>query len=167
MLPDTDNKSLDTIDKLIIEKTQSGLPITSKPYHAIAEELDLEPDEVMQRIKNLCNLEVIRRIGVVPNHYKLGYKANGMTVWDVPDEKINELGNKIGALNFVSHCYHRPRYLPDWPYNLYAMVHAHDKETTDKYINEIAALLGDADRQHTVLYSTRILKKSGMRIGKT
>ncbi len=167
MLPDTDNKSLDTIDKLIIEKTQSGLPITSKPYHAIAEELDLEPDEVMQRIKNLCNLEVIRRIGVVPNHYKLGYKANGMTVWDVPDEKINELGNKIGALNFVSHCYHRPRYLPDWPYNLYAMVHAHDKETTDKYINEIATLLGDADRQHTVLYSTRILKKSGMRIGKT
>ncbi len=167
MLPDTDNKSLDTIDKLIIEKTQSGLPITSKPYHAIAEELDLEPDEVMQRIKNLCNLEVIRRIGVVPNHYKLGYKANGMTVWDVPDEKINDLGNIIGALNFVSHCYHRPRYLPDWPYNLYAMVHAHDKETTDKYINEIAALLGDADRQHTVLYSTRILKKSGMRIGKT
>ncbi len=166
-MPNTDNKSLDTIDKLIIEKTQSGLPITSKPYHAIAEELDLEPDEVMQRIKNLCDQEVIRRIGVVPNHYKLGYKANGMTVWDVPDEEINELGNKIGALNFVSHCYHRPRYLPDWPYNLYAMVHAHDKETTDNYINEIAALLGDADRQHTVLYSTRILKKSGMRIGKT
>jgi siroheme decarboxylase len=167
LLLDSDNTSLDMIDRLIIEKTQSGLPITSKPYHAIAEQLKLDPEVVIKKIKKLCEQEVIRRIGVVPNHYKLGYKANGMTVWDVPDDRITELGNKIGSLDFVTHCYHRPRHLPDWPYNLYAMVHAHDKKTTSKYIDEIAEILGDADRQHTVLYSTRILKKSGMRIGNT
>jgi siroheme decarboxylase len=157
--------TLDQTDRKIIEATQAGLPVTLKPYHTIAEQLDLEPELVMQRIRHLLEQGVIRRIGVVPNHYRLGYRANGMTVWDVPDEKINEFGNKIGALDFVSHCYHRPRHLPNWPYNLFAMVHAHDRKTTDKYIDEISDILGDASRQHTVLYSTRILKKTGMRIG--
>ncbi len=163
----SDNTTLDQIDRRIIEATQAGFPITARPYHVIAEQLELEPKLVIERIGKLLEQGIIRRIGVVPNHYRLGYRANGMTVWDVPDEKINELGNKIGALDFVSHCYHRPRHLPDWPYNLFAMVHGYDKQTTDNYINEIAAILGAANRQHTVLYSTRILKKTGMRIGNT
>lgn len=163
-MPSINNTALDKIDRLIIEATQAGLPVTPKPYHTIAVRLDLEPEFVMQRIRDFLEQGIIRRIGVVPNHYRLGYRANGMTVWDVPDERINEFGNKIGALDFVSHCYHRPRHLPDWPYNLFAMVHAHDRETTDKYINTISDILGDANRQHTVLYSTRILKKTGMRI---
>lgn len=166
-MPNSNNNNtiLDQTDRKIIEATQSGLPITLKPYHAIATQLELDPELVMQRIRCLQEQGIIRRIGVVPNHYKLGYRANGMTVWDVTDEKIKEFGNRIGALDFVSHCYHRPRHLPDWPYNLFAMVHAHDRTTTDKYISEIADILGDANRQHTVLYSTRILKKTGMRIG--
>ncbi len=166
-MPDTIKPVLDQTDRMIIEATQAGLPVTPRPYHAIAKQLDLEPELVMQRIRDLQKYGIIRRIGVVPNHYRLGYRANGMTVWDVPDEKINEFGNKIGSLDFVSHCYHRPRHLPDWPYNLFAMVHAHDRKTTDKYINAIADILGDDNRQHTVLYSTRILKKTGMRIGNT
>ena len=164
-MPSINNTALDQVDRKIIEATQAGLPVTLKPYHTIAAQLDLDPELVMQRIRSLLEQGIIRRIGVVPNHYRLGYRANGMTVWDVPDERINEFGNKIGALDFVSHCYHRPRHLPDWPYNLFAMVHAHDRETTDKYIDEISDILGDANRQHTVLYSTRILKKTGMRIG--
>ncbi len=163
----SDNKNLDKVDRRIIEATQAGLPVTSRPYHSIAEQLALEPELVMQRMSKLLEQGIIRRIGVVPNHYRLGYRANGMTVWDVPDEKIKELGNKIGALGFVSHCYHRPRHMPYWPYNLFAMVHGHYKNTTDKYVYEIADILGDANRQHTVLYSTRILKKTGMRIGNT
>jgi len=161
----TNNIVLDKTDRKIIEATQSGLPITLKPYHAIATQLGLDPELVMQRIRSFQEQGIIRRIGIVPNHYRLGYRANGMTVWNVPDEKINEFGHKIGALDFVSHCYHRPRHLPDWPYNLFAMVHAHDRTTTDKYISEIADILGDANLQHSVLYSTRILKKTGMRIG--
>ncbi len=163
----SDKTTLDQIDRKIIEATQAGFPITAKPYHSIAQLLELEPDLVIERIGKLLEQGIIRRIGVVPNHYRLGYRSNGMTVWDVPDEKINELGKKVGGLDFVSHCYHRPRHLPDWPYNLFAMVHGRDQQTTDNYVSEIADILGDANRQHTVLYSTRILKKTGMRIGNT
>jgi siroheme decarboxylase len=164
---DNNNSDMDETDRRIIEATQAGLPVTARPYHTIANQLELDPELVMQRIRQLQENGIIRRIGVVPNHYKLGYRANGMTVWDVPDERIIEFGNKIGALDFVSHCYHRPRHLPDWPYNLFAMVHARNKETTHQYIDIISDILGDSNRQHTVLYSTRILKKTGMRIGNT
>ena len=119
---------------------------------------------VMDRITGMLETGVIRRIGVVPNHYRLGYKANGMSVWDVEDEKVQALGQRVGKLGFVSHCYQRPRHLPDWPYNLFVMVHGHDRLSTHQYIESIADLLGDAVRHYDVLYSKRILKKTGLRI---
>ena len=87
-----------------------------------------------------------------------------MTVWDVPDDKVRELGNRIGALDFVSHAYHRPRHLPEWRYNLFAMVHGRDKTEVLEKTALIAGLLGDFSRAHEVLFSTRILKKTGLRI---
>lgn len=155
---------LDETDRRIVVATQGGLALTRKPYRAIADSLGLTASEVMERIRRMQQTGVIRRIGVVPNHYALGYRANGMTVWDVPDERILELGEQIGALDFVSHCYQRPRWLPDWPYNLFAMVHGHTREQVDQQVAQIAALLGDSDRGHEVLFSTRILKKTGLRI---
>ncbi|MEK7796023.1 MAG: AsnC family transcriptional regulator [Pseudomonadota bacterium] len=157
--------TLDTTDRRLIVETQGGLPLVSRPYHALAERLGMAPAEVMARIQRMLERGIIRRIGAVPNHYALGYQANGMTVWDVPDEKLRELGPKIGALEFVSHCYHRPRLLPDWPYNLFAMVHGRDRHEVEAKAAQIAALFGDADRGHAVLYSTRILKKTGLRTG--
>lgn len=157
-------EKIDDIDRKIIQATQSGLPLVKDPYAVIARQLQLDEADVVQRINNMLDKDIIRRIGVVPNHYALGYKANGMTVWDVPDEHIAELGRKIGALEFVSHCYQRPRFLPEWPYNLFAMVHAHTKEEAMQQIEVIAGLLGEMNRGHDVLFSTRILKKTGMRI---
>ena len=113
---------LDAIDRRIIEATQTGLPVTSKPYHAIAEQLDLEPQLVITKMKRMQRQGIIRRIAAVPNHYALGYLANAMTVWDVRDDRVTELGMQVGQLPFVSHCYHRPRHFPEWPYNLFAMV---------------------------------------------
>ena len=160
--PDT---SLDDIDRQIVVATQSGLPLVSQPYHAVALRLGIPAAEVMARMQNMLEAGVIRRIGVIPNHYALGYKANGMTVWDVPDEQIDALGKKIGDLEFVSHCYHRPRHLPDWPYNFFAMVHGHNRTEVEAFVHNIAELIGAADRGHEILYSTRILKKTGLRIG--
>ncbi len=114
---------IDQIDHQIIQLTQSGLPLTPRPYRTIAEQLGITSDEVMQRISAMQENGIIRRIGAVPNHYKLGYRYNGMTVWNIPDDHIDEMGERIGKLEFVGHCYHRPRHLPDWPYNLFAMVH--------------------------------------------
>lgn len=155
---------IDNIDRQIIIASQAGLPLTAKPYLELAKQIGITADELKKRMQAMLDSGVIRRIGAVPNHYKLGYKANGMTVWDVPDEKVRELGKKIGSLAFVSHCYHRPRHLPEWSYNLFAMVHAHNREEALSQVEMIADILGDYDRGHDVLFSTRILKKTGMRI---
>jgi len=106
----------------------------------------------------------IRRIGAVPNHYALGYSANAMSVWDVADEAVDELGRRIGALPFVTHCYRRPRRMPDWTYNLFAMVHGRSRADSAEKIELIRAALGPSLRADDVLYSTRILKKTGLRI---
>ena len=161
----TAEASLDEIDRRIVLATQSGLPLESQPYHAVARQVGIAAEEVMVRMRRMLESGVIRRIGVVPNHYALGYKANGMTVWDVPDDRVDELGEKVGALDFVSHCYCRPRHLPDWPYNFFAMVHGHGRGEVEELVRRIAGLIGDADRGHEILYSTRILKKTGLRIG--
>ncbi len=156
---------IDATDRRLIQATQEGLPRVPRPYHAIAEQLGLSAEDVMARLRRMLETGIIRRIGAVPNHYALGYQANGMSVWDVPEERLRELGRKIGELDFVSHCYHRPRHFPDWPYNLFAMVHGRDRAQVEAKVAQIAALLGAADHGHTVLYSTRILKKTGLRIG--
>ena len=166
-MPESGNHQVlhpDGIDRRIIQATLNGLPVVRQPYHEIARRLDLEPALVIERMQLMQNGGLIRRIGVVPNHYQLGYRANGMSVWDIPDDKIGEFGNIIGALDFVSHCYQRPRHPPDWPYNLYAMVHGRDRQTTEAQVKQIAAILGDFNRGHEVLYSTRILKKTGLRL---
>src|SRR5512135_3625710 len=106
--------ALDALDRRIIVATQEGLPRVPQPYHAIAAQVGASAEEVMARLRCMLESGVIRRIGAVPNHYALGYRANGMSVWDVPDDEIEEIGQRIGALAFVSHCYQRPRYLPDW-----------------------------------------------------
>ena len=156
--------ALDEIDRRIVQATQAGLPLTPRPYHAVAERLGLTAELVMARMAAMLENGVIRRIGVVPNHYALGYTANGMTVWDVADDRVDELGEAVGRLPFVSHCYRRPRRLPLWPYNLFAMVHAKSREQAQAYADQIAALLGDAWRKSDILYSSRILKKTGLRI---
>ena len=154
----------DSIDRSIILATQKGLPLVARPYHLIAEQLGIEVEEVMARMRRMEESGVIRRIGVVPNHYAIGYRANGMSVWDLPDEHIDELGERVGRLEFVSHCYRRPRKLPQWPYNMFAMVHGKTREEVEEKVAVIAELLGEHARAHDVLYSTRILKKTGLRL---
>jgi DNA-binding Lrp family transcriptional regulator len=155
--------ALDETDLAIMRATQAGLPLTPQPYQRIAEQLGLTAEVVMKRMAAMQKQGIIRRIGAVPNHYKLGYRFNGMTVWNVPDKLIDELGKKVGQLEFVSHCYHRPRHLPEWPYNLFAMVHGKSQTDVDTQIQQIADLLGDSNQGCDVLYSTKILKKTGFR----
>ena len=119
----TDTHTLDADDRRLIVATQGGLPLVPRPYHALAGKLGTSAEDIKARLNRLLESGVIRRIGAVPNHYALGYSANGMSVWDVPDERIDALGEAVGRLPFVTHCYHRPRALPLWPYNLFAMVH--------------------------------------------
>lgn len=156
--------AIDDIDRQIIAATQTGLPLTPKPYQTIANSLGISDEVVMQKILAMQEQGIIRRIAAVPNHYRLGYKFNGMTVWNIEDKYIDEMGKRIGQLNFVSHCYHRPRHLPEWSYNLFAMIHSKTEEGVKRQQQIIADLLGQYNLGQDVLYSTRILKKTGLRI---
>ena len=155
---------MDEIDRKIVAATQEGLPLVSRPYHAIAADLGLTAAEVMTRLESMMANGIIRRIGVVPNHYALGLSANGMTVWDLNDDVAQELGRMVGELDYVSHCYLRPRRLPVWPYNLFAMAHGRTREEVEEKAANIAELLGSDCNAHDILYSKRILKKTGLRI---
>jgi len=154
----------DALDRALMHATQAGLPLVPEPYVAIGQTLGITGDEVMARLQAMRERGVLRRVGAVPNHYAIGWRANAMTVWDVDDASIDTLGQAVGTLSFVSHCYQRVRRLPCWPYNLFAMVHARTREEALPLIEGIVHLLGAACRAHDVLWSTRLLKKTGLRI---
>lgn len=162
--PETTVYKLDELDRKIIAASQAGLALADCPFGVIAENSACSSHEVKLRLENMLSSGIIRRIGAVPNHYRLGLKANGMTVWDVADDQADELGMQIGQLDFVSHCYLRPRHLPVWRYNLFAMVHGHTRDEVNDKAEQIASLLGDNCNAHETLFSTAILKKTGMRL---
>lgn len=155
---------MNSLDERIVRATQAGLPLTPRPYRQVAERIGVSEPLVQSRLAAMLADGRIRRIGAVPNHYALGYGANAMSVWDVLDEAVGSLGPRVGALPFVTHCYRRPRHLPEWPYNLFAMVHGRSRDETAGKIETIRATLGRSLRASDVLYSTRILKKTGLRI---
>ena len=155
---------LDATDHRLIVATQGGLPLVPHPYQAIAAQLGLSEAQVLQRLQALLDKGIIRRIGAVPNHYAIGYAANGMSVWDVSDVQADRLGAQIGALACVTHCYRRPRRLPEWPYNLFAMLHGATRDEVLEQAKQIAALLGEHCHGQDILFSTHILKKTGLRL---
>jgi len=155
---------LDAVDRKLIVATQAGLPLAHEPYRALTGAVGVDEASVIERLQRLLASGAIRRIGAIPNHYALGFTANGMSVWDVADEAVAEVGVRVGALEFVTHCYERPRHLPLWPYNLFAMVHGRTRDEVRSKVAEIAGLIGADLRAHDVLFSRRILKKTGLRI---
>ena len=157
--------ALDDEGRRLVAATQAGLPLSTRPYEAIARTLGVSEQEVLARLARMIEAGAIRRIAAVPNHYALGYRANGMSVWDVDDREASDAGREVGDLPFVSHCYLRPRHLPEWPYNLFAMVHGHCRKEVEAKVRIIADRLGPRQRSHDVLYSKRILKKTGLRLG--
>jgi siroheme decarboxylase len=155
---------LSEIDRALVAATQAGLPLVARPYEAIGAVLGISGDEVRERLAAMLASGVVRRIGAVPHHVRLGFTANGMSVWDVDDARVDALGGAIAALPGVSHCYRRPRHLPDWPYNLFVMLHGRERAEVEQQAARVAELLGDACRGHEILYSTAVLKKTGLRL---
>ena len=172
------SNELSELERKFVLLTQNGLPITEKPYHWLAEQLAISVEDTLSMTQSFVERGIIRRIAAVPNHYKLGYKFNGMTVWDIKDSVASEFGEKVGKLPFVSHCYLRPRHLPSWNYNLFAMVHGKTPEEIQQYRSQIKDLLkevlvernsndanqGVVTRSNDMLTSTKILKKTGLRL---
>ncbi len=161
--------NLTPLERQFIVCTQKGLPIVSEPYRAIAEQLQMSVEQTLAMADDLLQRGIIRRIAAVPNHYRAGYIFNGMTVWDVKDDEIHKFGNLVGKLPFVSHCYRRPRKLPEWNYNLFAMIHGKNEQQISEYRTQIKELLADvlqsnAGKSNDMLTSSKILKKTGLRL---
>ncbi len=155
---------LDEVDRRIIRATQGGLPLTSTPYEDLAQQIQIDTAELMARLQKMLNEKVIRRIAAVPHHYNVGISFNAMTVWSVPDKSVTELGKKVGELEFVSHCYRRPRVPGVWNYNLFAMVHGKAKAECLEKARKIKDILADDLLESEILFSRRVLKKTGFRL---
>ncbi|MBI2304168.1 MAG: Lrp/AsnC family transcriptional regulator [Chloroflexi bacterium] len=151
------------IERRLILAIQGGLPLVPQPYLAVARELGITEEEVIILIDGMLADGRIKRIGAVPNHYALGIIANGMSVWNVPDHQVAEVGRRMGQLPVVTHCYRRPRRPPHWPYNLFAMVHGYSREDVLVTVDGIARELELEGLPREVIFSTQLLKKTGVR----
>lgn len=154
---------LDNADYALASALESGLALGSRPYAELGASCGLSEEACLARIARLIDLGVMRRFGVVVRHRELGYTANAMVVWDVPDSCVNAVGRLLGAQPAVTLCYQRPRRLPDWPYNLFSMVHGRDRGAV---LAEIARLRADpilAGIPCQPLFSKRRFKQRGAR----
>lgn len=152
----------------LVLEIQDGLPLTATPYRDVADAIDADPSWVIETIKRFNAEGKIRRVGVIPNHYALGYTENGMTVWDVPDDLVGTVGPAVASLPFVTHCYQRPRHEGVWPYNFFAMTHGRSEAESEQRVRQVREVMDEhwdveADDWDT-LFSTQILKKTGIRM---
>jgi DNA-binding Lrp family transcriptional regulator len=144
-------------DKKIINHLQQDLPLKADPFGAFAKRLDISTDALLQQCISLKKRGVIRRYGASINHYKAGYKANAMTCWIVPGNRVDEVGKKLASIRQVSHCYERQTNLY-WSYNLFVMIHGNSKKACLDVVHKISDDTGLAN--YTALFSTKEFKKT-------
>ena len=150
-------------DRRLIAAIEEGLPLAPRPYAAIGDRLGMGEAEVIAALRRLIEGGVIKRFGVIVRHRELGYRANAMVVWDVPDARVADAGRTLAALPFVTLCYRRPRRLPAWRYNLFCMSHGRDRGAVEALVAEASAAAGLEDLPRAVLFSRRRFKQRGAR----
>lgn len=150
-------------EEAVIAALQPGLPLVARPFAELGARIGTSEAEVLARLGWLLESGVIRRMGVVVRHRELGYRANAMVVWDVPDDRVSELGHCLGQFEFVTLCYRRPRRLPGWRYNLFCMIHGRDRETVLGLVEQMRRHCGLQEIAHEVLFSRTRFKQRGAR----
>ncbi|PCR92372.1 siroheme decarboxylase subunit beta [Natrinema ejinorense] len=164
----TDEPTLSPAERDLVLEVQDGVPLTETPYADVADSIGADVEWVLETVKRFEREGKIRRIGVVPNHYALGYTENGMTVWNVPDDVVPEVGPEVASLPFVTHCYRRPRHESVWPYNFFAMTHGRSEAESRRRIEQVRETMSEywdvTDDDWDTLFSTQILKKTGIRM---
>ena len=152
---------IDSTDRRLLAAIQSGLPLVAHPYAEIGRQLGVTESEVIMRLSRLQEIGVIRRLGVIVRHHEVGYGANAMVVWDVPDTQVRELGHCLAGFDFITLCYRRPRRLPQWRYNLYCMIHGRDRQEVLANLEWMVNHCGLQGLAHTVWFSRRRFKQRG------
>lgn len=155
---------IDGIDRRLLAALEPGLPLVSRPFASLGARVGLGEEEVIARLRRLVAEGVVKRFGVVVHHRALGYRANAMVVWNIPDDRVGEIGRTLAALPFVTLCYRRPR-RPGWPYNLFCMIHGKDRGTVLGQIARANEAAGIGALPQAVLFSTRAFRQRGARYG--
>ena len=150
-------------DLCLVNAIEDGLPLVPRPFEDIGRRCGMSEAEVIDGLRRLQAEGVVKRLGVIVRHHELGYRANAMVVWDVPDSQVGDLGRRFSAFDFVTLCYRRPRRLPDWPYNLFCMVHGKARDRVLEQVDHLARECGVADIPRAVLFSGRRFKQRGAR----
>ena len=152
---------IDFRDQQLLEAVQAGLPVCSRPYEAIGRQIAMPESEVISRLARLRQQGLIKRLGVIVKHKRLGYRANAMVVWNIPDRQVKALAFQISRFDFVTLCYQRPRRLPDWPYNLFCMIHGKDRSAVLQQLETLSDACGLANFERDILFSRRCFKQRG------
>lgn len=150
-------------ERAVLTALEPGLPLAPEPYRILAERAGLAEADFLAHLERLIAAGVIRRLGIVVRHHELGYRANAMVVWDVPDAAVAGAGRLLAALPFVTLCYQRPRRLPDWPYNLFCMIHGRDRGGVRAQAETATVAAGLDGCPRSVLFSRRRFKQRGAR----
>jgi DNA-binding Lrp family transcriptional regulator len=161
--PSDDVKNLETkaekiseLDREYIRQLQKDIEIVKEPFKIITENLGIPSIDLFNKIKEYEKIGIMRRFAAILRHRQAGFTANGMIVWKIPEEKVDDKGLKIASFPQVSHCYRRPVY-PDWEFNLFSMIHARTIEAAEKIAKEISSVIGIDN--YKILFSSREFKK--------
>jgi len=142
---------------------ETGLPLAARPYRQLAEQIGCSEQQVLEQVEQWQQVGLFRRVGLVLKHRALGFRANAMLVMDIPDAQVDEVGRRLGLAAGVNLCYQRPRRLPQWPYNLFCMVHGREREQVCQLIEQLLAEHDLSGVPHQLLFSTRAFKQCGGR----
>lgn len=152
---------LSDVDRRLLEFASAGFTLKARPFLGLARAVGITEGEAIDRLRALQASGAIKRLGLIVRHHELGYRANAMVVWDIPDDRVDAVGARMARLPFVTLCYRRRRALPDWPYNLFAMIHGTDREVVGQQIGELVERLDLQEAPRSVLFSRRRFKQRG------
>jgi DNA-binding Lrp family transcriptional regulator len=151
-----DPQPYDELDVSVIRALQGDMPVVSEPYAAAASELGMAEGSLLEHLSKMQQRGLLRRVAAILYHRRAGFSANGMGVWQVPEEQILDIGRRMASVRGISHCYQRPTY-EDWPYSVFTMAHGRSKQECDAVLDAIAEQTGIHER--ATLYSSTEFKK--------
>ena len=160
----------DQRDIALLAAIEDGLPLCEKPFAEIGNRMEMSEEEVISRLSRMETAGIISRFGLVLQHRPLGYRANAMVVWDIPDDDVDDMASRITAHDYVTLCYCRTRRAPVWPFNLYCMIHGRERQVVEKQIANLKKSAGLEGFASKTLFSARRFKQTGARFsspGKT
>ena len=151
----------DASDRGILVAIEDGLPLVSRPFRHVGQQVGLHEEEVIERLQQLTDAGIVTRFGCVVRHRMLGYTSNAMAVWDIPNDIIDVVAKHFVRNPHVTLCYRRPPRLPEWPYNLFCMIHARSRPEALAAIDDLNAIAQTGPYGQTTLFSLRCFKQRG------